>query len=79
MNWDQSKDPYYYLCLYGAVVACWFITPKLGGLNTPFAKIFFYRFCRLFRIHLGKTRMCLTCEIHGGWMTAIHHLSGDKR
>ena len=54
MNWAQFKDPHCYLCLHGAVEACWFITQGVGGLNTPFCKNNFYRF---FRINLGKTRM----------------------
>ena len=40
MNWAQFKDPHCYLCLHGAVLACWFITQEVGGSNTPFfAKI----------------------------------------
>ena len=36
MNWAQFKDPHCYLCLHGAVLACWFSTQKIGGLNTAF-------------------------------------------
>ena len=39
------------MCLASAVVAFYFITQKVGGLNTPFCKNIFYRF---FRINLGK-------------------------
>ena len=61
MNWAQFKDPVSHMCLAGTVVACWFGTQEVEGSNTHFfAKIFFrfYRFCRLYRIHLGKTLMC---------------------
>ena len=57
MNWAQFKDPHCYLCLHGTVEACWFITQEVGGLNIPFCKNNFYRFCRFFRINLGKTRL----------------------
>ena len=53
MNWAQFKDLHCFLCLHGAVVACWFITQEAGGSN----KNNFYRSCRFFRIHLGKTRI----------------------
>ena len=36
MNLAQFKDAHCYLCLYGAVVACWFITQEVGGSNTAF-------------------------------------------
>ena len=57
MNWAQFKDPHCYLCLYGTVLACWIIAQEVMGSNTPFLQKEFYRFCRFFRIHLGKTRM----------------------
>ena len=55
----QFKGPHCYPCLHGAVLACWFITQEVGGLNTPFCRINFYRFCRSFGIHLGKTRIIM--------------------
>ena len=58
MNWVQFKDPVSHMCSAGAVVACWFVTQEVAGSNTHFfAKMFFkfYRFCRFYRIHLGKT------------------------
>ena len=48
------------MCLAGTVVACWFVTQEVAGLNTHFfAKLFFkfYFFCRFYRIHLAKTLM----------------------
>ena len=53
--WAQFKDPHCYLCLPGSVVACWFITQAVGVRIHFFCKNNFYRFCRFFRIHLGKT------------------------
>ena len=58
MNWAQFKDPHCYLCLHGTLEAFWFITQEVGGSNTPFCNNNFYRFCRFFRINLGKTGMC---------------------
>ena len=54
MNWTQFKDPLSYLCFHGTVV--------LGSRIILFTKIF-HKLCRLYRIHLGKTRMYLkTCH-----------------
>ena len=36
MNWAQFKDPHCYLCLDGAVVACWLITLVVEGSNILF-------------------------------------------
>ena len=59
MNWAQFKDPVPHTCLGGAVIACWFVAQELAGSNTVHisCKIIFefYRFCRFYRIHLGKT------------------------
>ena len=58
MNWVQFKDPVSHVCPAGAVVACWFVTQEVAGSNTHFLqKCFFkfYRFCRFYRINLGKT------------------------
>ena len=63
MNWAQFKDPHCYLCLRGAVQACWLITQEVGGLNTSFCKNNFYRFGRFFRINLGKTQLHLSVSI----------------
>ena len=60
MNWAQFKDLHCYLCLHGALLAWWFITQEVGGSNTPLCKNNFYRFCRFFRINLGKTRIIHT-------------------
>ena len=60
MNWVPFKDLHSYLCFHGAVVACQFITQMVGGSKTPFLKKKFYRCCRFFRIHLGKTRLMAT-------------------
>ena len=52
----QLKDPLCYLCLPGPVVSSWFLTQEVAGWNTLVAKIF-DRFCRFYRIQLGKTRL----------------------
>ena len=62
MNWAQFKDPHCYLCLHGAVKACWFITQEVVSSNTPFYKNNFYRFCRFFRINSGKTWLSLSLK-----------------
>ena len=59
MNWAQFMDPNCYICLLGAVLACWFNTQAVGGSNKPFCKNNFYKFCRFFRINLRKTRLAL--------------------
>ena len=55
------------MCCAGAVLACWFITQEVGGSNAPFCTNIFYRFCRFckfFRIHLGKTQIIQkSCEV----------------
>ena len=53
--WVQFKDSLCCQCLPGTVVACWFPTQEIAGSNTPFLQKVFYKFCRFFRIHLGKT------------------------
>ena len=35
MNWSRFKDPVSHMCLAGTVVASWFSTQKMAGLN-PF-------------------------------------------
>ena len=55
MHWDQFKSSLCYLCPPGAEVECWFLTQKIASSNTPFLQIMFFKFCRFFRINLGKT------------------------
>ena len=35
MNWAQSKDPVYHMCLAGTVVASWSLSQEVTGSN-PF-------------------------------------------
>ena len=55
MNRAQFKDPTSHMCLAGVVVACWFVAQEVVGSNTHFLQKYFYRFCRFYRIYLGKT------------------------
>ena len=75
MNKVHFKDPLCYLCLPGKfLVASPFVTQEAKGSNTAFfAKIFFkfYRFCRFYRIHLGKT--LLAFHPH------VYHISFNKQ
>ena len=41
MNWAQFKNPVPHMCLAGAVVACWFVTQEVAGLNTHFLQKYF--------------------------------------
>ena len=38
MNQSQFKDPVSHMCLVGAVVAPWFLTKEVAGLN-PFTVV----------------------------------------
>ena len=48
MNWVQFKDPLYYQCPPGAVVACWLLTQEIADSK---------KFCG---IHIGKIRLVMS-------------------
>ena len=60
MNWAQFKYPVSHMCLAGAVVASWFLTQEVAGLN-PFTVMtnIFVNSVKTFRKNSIKTAVCV--------------------
>ena len=56
MKWVLVKGCLCHPRLPGAEVEHWFLTQEIVGSSTTFYKNILQKFCRFYRIHLGKTR-----------------------